>query len=341
MKRIRNFLIMAAALMTALCAGAKTAWADSFTMADIAMMEYQGGFGGESVGSGIIRYSEWYNEQTAAETDPFKSGTGQKWDAVFACWCADQLGYIHRGCFPMTSSTSALLQWFVDSGYHMYSVKEFLSSGGTSIRAGDIVFVSSPENGTELTIGIVTAADSSMVSYVTGGADGTVCFCQKDISYGGENIVFFPVIPSEGDNYSEIVQFLDEKMNLNPAAICGIIANILYESNGMPTALGDNGTSYGICQWHEERWQQLINYCNDAGYDWESLDGQLMFLWYDLNCQFPELKNLLDACPDSSDGAYKAGYAFCLSYESPQDSSTKAEIRAAEAMYNVYPSLYA
>ena len=222
----------------------------------------------------------------------------------------------------------------------MYSAADFLSSGCAVIRPGDIIFMPSAEEDSELMTGIVISINANEVGYVMGDVDGAVRQCHTKLSYDTENIVFFPVIPSESDNYLEIIHFLREKMSLNSAAVCGIVANIVYESNGIPTALGDNGTSYGICQWHDDRWQQLINYCNAAGYDWTSLDGQLMFLWYDMNTLFPDLKDMLISCPDSADGAYKAGYAFCLSYESPQDSSTKAEIRAAEAKYNVYPVLY-
>ena len=324
-------------MAAALCTAINTAWADSFTMADIAMMEYRSGAGEDTAGSGEDKYSEWYNEQQFVSQE--LSGEEER-DATFVCWCADQLGYINRNCFPMTNNTAEMLHWFTGNGYQMYTANDYLDEGESAVKAGDVLFISSDEDENVLNVGIVTRADSAVIEYIMADVDGAVQLREIEPAQTRENIVFFPVIASESDNYFEIVQFLQEKMNLNPAGICGIIANILYESDGMPTALGDNGTSYGICQWHEERWQQLINYCNDAGYDWRSLDGQLMFLWYDLNTQFPELKNMLVSCPDSADGAYKAGYAFCLSYESPQDSSTKAEIRAAESMYNVYPSLY-
>ena len=331
MRRFQNVFMIAFALAVALTVTAKPALADRFTMADIALIECRN----DPSGSGVVKYSEWYSENSQGEYD--RNG---KWDAVFACWCANQMGYITRNCFPMTDSTEELLNWFIESGYQMYSVNDFLSSEGTLIRPGDIIITSSAEEGAELKTGIVTFTNANEVGYVMGDVDGAVRECRTELAYSTENIVFFPVIPSESDNYLEMVRFFREKMSLNPAAVCGIIANIIYESNGIPTALGDNGTSYGICQWHEERWQQLINYCNAAGYDWTTLDGQLMFLWYDMNTLYPDLKDLLIACPDSADGAYKAGYAFCLSYESPQDTSTKAEIRAAEAMYNVYPALY-
>ena len=46
----------------------------------------------------------------------------------------------------------------------------------------------------------------------------------------------------------------------NDAAICGILANIEHESGFSTTALGDGGTSYGLCQWHNSRWDNLNNF---------------------------------------------------------------------------------
>ena len=65
-----------------------------------------------------------------------------------------------------------------------------------------------------------------------------------------------------------------------------------------------------------------------------------MFLWYELDSRFIELKNLLISCPTSPEGAYQAGYSFCQAYEAPDDPTTKAEIRGFEAMYNLYPLWY-
>ena len=335
MRKIYKLSMAVFALAFAMIISAKAAWADSFTMADIALMEYR-------LGPDGAKYTDWYRENS--ESDPFgqdDSGYEDGWNTVFVCWCADQLGYITRNCFPMANSADELLRWFTENGYQMYSDNTVSSAAGRmNIRPGDIVLIPSEGNGTEFDVGIVTSAAPIAIDCIMGDVDGTIQLRRLDSAANRSDILFFPVIPLESSNYGEIVRFLIETINLNPAAVSGIVANMVYESNGMPDALGDNGTSYGICQWHDERWQQLINYCNAAGYDWTSLDGQMMFLWYELNTQYADLKNILVSCQDNPDGAYKAGYAFCLSYESPQDSSAKAEIRAAEAMYNIYPSLF-
>lgn len=49
----------------------------------------------------------------------------------------------------------------------------------------------------------------------------------------------------------QIYDYLTGQMGLNAAAASGILANIEKESAFDPNALGDNGTSFGICQWHD------------------------------------------------------------------------------------------
>lgn len=49
-------------------------------------------------------------------------------------------------------------------------------------------------------------------------------------------------------NETTIYNYAVNNMGLNVAAACGILANIYKESSFNPNALGDNGTSYGICQ---------------------------------------------------------------------------------------------
>lgn len=336
MKSVKNLVKWTLAIMAVLMLTVKTGWADSFNMANIAIAEYWNGEREEPMGSNTVKYNEWYFGYPVYSLDEQQ----YDWNTAFVSWCADQLGYISQDCFPRTNDPTEMFHWFAHRGYQLYSNDSIMNSDGSlNVRAGDIAFIS-PEEGTSLKAGIVTFADEYSVTCAVGDVDGTIELVQVENLQPALDIAFYPVIPTETDNYLEIVEFLSSKMNLNPAAVCGIVANIIYESNGMPNARGDNGTSYGICQWHQNRWQDLINYCNSAGYNWESLEGQLMFLWYDLDNCFSELKNTLVSCPATPEGAYQAGYCFCLTYEAPEDLSTKAEIRGSEAMYNVFPFWY-
>lgn len=96
-------------------------------------------------------------------------------------------------------------------------------------------------------------------------------------------ITGFSVDPSKypsaniSENTETIYWYLRNNMGLNHAAACGVLANIHLESNFNPLSLGDGGTSYGICQWHNGRFNNLISYCNGNGLDYNTLTGQLSY----------------------------------------------------------------
>ncbi len=77
------------------------------------------------------------------------------------------------------------------------------------------------------------------------------------------------------ENEAAVFKYCTEKLGLNTAAACGILANIYCESGFRTNAIGDGGSSVGICQWHNGRWTNLKNYAPD---DWQTLEGQLRFM---------------------------------------------------------------
>ena len=81
-------------------------------------------------------------------------------------------------------------------------------------------------------------------------------------------------------NAKVVWNFLKAK-GLSDEAAAGVMGNIQAECNFRTTAVGDNGTSYGLIQWHNSRWTNLKNFCSEHGYDASSLQGQLEFLWYE------------------------------------------------------------
>ncbi len=62
----------------------------------------------------------------------------------------------------------------------------------------------------------------------------------------------------------------------------GIVGNLLQESGMDTTSVGDGGTSGGIAQWHNERWDALKEYAANTGREWTDLDAQLEYLDYEL-----------------------------------------------------------
>ncbi len=123
----------------------------------------------------------------------------------------------------------------------------------------------------------------------------------------------------QSTNKGRIFAYLTETMGLNTAAACGIIANIYCESGFNPNALGDRGTSYGICQWHKGRYHNLKNYCRRNGYDYKTLEGQLHFLEYELNNSYEATLSLLRSLENDAESAYYAGYSWCYHFERPKN----------------------
>ena len=82
---------------------------------------------------------------------------------------------------------------------------------------------------------------------------------------------------SGNNNEEKLYNYLSSQ-GFNDAAICGILANIERESGFDTEALGDGGTSYGICQWHYGRWDNLESYCEKNNLDSSSIEGQDQYL---------------------------------------------------------------
>ena len=53
-----------------------------------------------------------------------------------------------------------------------------------------------------------------------------------------------------------ITKFL-MSLGYSKANASGIAGNLFVESSFNPTAIGDNGTSFGLAQWHKSRWDRL------------------------------------------------------------------------------------
>jgi hypothetical protein len=132
-----------------------------------------------------------------------------------------------------------------------------------------------------------------------------------------------------------IVDYLLDK-GLNAAAACGVIGNIYYESDFNTAAIGDYGTSFGICQWHYGRGDNMKK---TAGSDWKNnLSGQLNYLWSELQSAYSAtVLSKLNAVENTLKGAQAAADVFVRNFEIPayiDEESKKRQAKAAE-YYNM------
>jgi lysophospholipase L1-like esterase len=129
---------------------------------------------------------------------------------------------------------------------------------------------------------------------------------------------------------NKIMIFLKNK-GLSTSQAAGIIGNLQVESNFDPNAVGDNGTSYGIAQWHKSRFDSLKQWSKKNGLKWNSLDAQLQFLWWELNNSETGALSKLKMTNDPQNAAY----VFAKYFERP---SVIADLRIQNAVktYNDY-----
>lgn len=153
-----------------------------------------------------------------------------------------------------------------------------------------------------------------------------------------EDYTPFAVGGSAAGNEKACFDYFVETMKLSPAAACGILANIRAESNFNTGAVGDQGTSYGICQWHNSRWTALNSFCEKNQLDPSSLEGQLRYLRHELETGYK--KKVLDpirSYDNSAQGAYDSAYCFCVYFEVPANKEIRGDSRGVYARDVYWP----
>lgn len=127
-----------------------------------------------------------------------------------------------------------------------------------------------------------------------------------------------------------IMIFMKNK-GLTTSQAAGIAGNLQSESQFDPNAVGDNGTSFGIAQWHKERFEQLKKWTKKNGLKWNSFDAQLQFLWWELqNSEANALTKLkLENDPKS------AAYTFAKYFERPSEIAS-SRMENATRIYDTY-----
>lgn len=123
--------------------------------------------------------------------------------------------------------------------------------------------------------------------------------------------------------------FLKSK-GLSNAGAVAILANIQRESGFNTAAIGDHGTSGGLCQWHDTqpnagRFTNMKNFC---GAQWaNNLSGQLNFLIHELQTGYKSVWSHLMSVPNSLAGAKSGADYFVRVFEVPADVDNESKTR--------------
>jgi len=139
----------------------------------------------------------------------------------------------------------------------------------------------------------------------------------------------------EGNTVEEqAYNFMKKEMGItNNAALAGVLAsmeqNAAYDPKAHVTdAYGDR---YGLCLWYGNRLKGLLKFCRNNNYDWQSSEGQLRYMKYELDTYFRNVNGVLHNnvisqnqdynFPDSADGAESFETFFAIQYVRKADNA--------------------
>lgn len=141
---------------------------------------------------------------------------------------------------------------------------------------------------------------------------------------------------TSGMSNTEIVYRQLTQGGLEDNLVRGIIASLMGESGRYlnPTLIGDRGTSYGIAQWHDDRWRGLNNFAkennSDPSHPLTQAANLLREIWTTESKAFAEV---LDYYNKNGKTIEAATYAFTKYFERPADKEGQAQARKDNIKY--------
>ena len=126
---------------------------------------------------------------------------------------------------------------------------------------------------------------------------------------------------------SKYIQQKLMSMGFTAYAAAGVVGNLVQESGLRTDAIGDNGTSGGLAQWHNERWEALKRFAAARGKDWTDLDTQIEFLAEEMRTSYAETY----AKMQHAELPEIAGQIMTDEYEKPDSASANYAQRQANA----------
>lgn len=124
-----------------------------------------------------------------------------------------------------------------------------------------------------------------------------------------------------GSNAMQSVCLTLKSSGFSNDAVAAIMSNMRQESNFRLDAVGDNGTSYGLCQWHNGRYNKLQNYCGNS---LNTVECQLSYLINELQTSYVGVYSMLL----TNNTAHDLTEYYCYYYEVPANRDTSCANRA-------------
>jgi len=132
---------------------------------------------------------------------------------------------------------------------------------------------------------------------------------------------------AQGGNNIQTVCLSLKQSGFSDNAVAAIMTNIQAESSFRIDAVGDNGTSYGLCQWHNGRYTNLKSYC---GSSYSTVKCQLSYLNYELKSSYKGVYNYLL----TNNSAFDMAKYYCMYFEIPANREVTCTKRATSYSSN-------
>lgn len=116
-------------------------------------------------------------------------------------------------------------------------------------------------------------------------------------------------------------------MGFTASAAAGVVGNLVQESGLRTDAIGDNGTSGGLAQWHNGRLDALKRFAAARGKEWTDLDTQIEFLAEEMRTSYADTY----AKMQNAELPEIAGQIMTDEYEIPDPASANYSQRRANA----------
>lgn len=228
----------------------------------------------------------------------------------------------HNGCASIGSYRNSCGDYYgnyvlVDHGDGTATMYAHMWKDSVAVKVGDKV------------------AQGQKLGLMGSSGSSTGCHLHFEVRINGEKVDPLQYISAEnprpanevtigyqaGSSNMQSVCLTLKQSGLSNNAVAALMVNMNAESSFRTTALGDNGTSYGLCQWHAGRYNNLKSYC---GKEYSTVQCQLSFLFHELQNSYKGTYNMLL----SNNSAWTMADYFCQNFERPYKYQTNCPIRA-------------
>ena len=113
--------------------------------------------------------------------------------------------------------------------------------------------------------------------------------------------------------------------NYSDTGTAAVLTNMYYESSFNPTVTGDGDTSYGLCQWHASRYDNLKS---SYPTNYHTPEAQFDYLIYELENGYSSLNSSL---LEGNKSAEDLTYDFCATFEVPANTESSCNNRKSKS----------